>query len=751
MLAGIFVAGARGPARAQDPGPGDVVTAIRVEGNQRIEDATVISYMKVVVGDRFDPARINDSLKSLFATGLFADVSFAREGGTLVVRVVENPIINRLAFEGNRRIKDDILTGEVQLKPRMVYTLTRVQTDVARIVEVYRRSGRFAATVEPKVIQLPQNRIDLVFEIDEGPLTGVRRIVFIGNENFSDATLREMIQTKQSRWWRFFSTADSYDPDRLSFDRELLRRFYLKEGFADFRVNSAIAELTPDRSSFFVTFTVDEGERYRFGKIDLVNELPGLDIETIRDHVTTEEGEWYNAEAIEEVIEDLTERIGTRGFAFVDIQPEVVRRREDLAIDVTYRVTEGARLYVQRIEITGNVRTLDRIVRRNVRLAEGDAFNTARIRRSRTLIQNLGFFSRVDINSRPGDGPDQTIIIIDVEEQSTGEMTFGGGFSSTAGPTGSIGIRERNLLGRGQDLGLQFVISQVTQDIDLSFTEPYFLNRDFAAGFDVFNRKREFQNSAFTREELGFALRGAYPLSEYLSQSLRYTLAKQEIVPEPDAAVSIKEQAGTDVISRIDQALLYDLRDSIIDPTEGYFGRWSAALAGLGGDKNYLSQTVSGGYYYTFWDNWTASTIAEVGYIFPIRTGGDIEIADRFFLGGNSFRGFAPAGVGPRDVSNDSSLGGNVLYKGTMELAFPIGLPNELGVKGRIFSIAGSLTDIDTVNLNAVDTGLVRVSVGFGVSWASPFGPVRIDLATAVRKEDFDDTEVVSFGFGSFF
>jgi outer membrane protein insertion porin family len=612
VLAGICVAGARGPARAQDTETGEVIAAIRVEGNQRIEDATVISYMKVVAGDRFDPARINDSLKSLFATGLFADVTFAREGGTLVVRVVENPIINRLAFEGNRRIKDDILNGEVQLKPRTVYTRTRVQTDVARILEVYRRSGRFAATVEPKVIQLPQNRVDLVFEINEGPLTGVRRIVFIGNENFSDSTLREVIQTKQSRWWRFFSSTDSYDPDRLSFDRELLRRFYLKGGFADFRVNSAIAELTPDRSSFFVTFTVDEGERYRYGKVDLVNELPGLDIETVRDQVSTDEGDWYNAEEIEEVIEDLTERTGTQGFAFVDVEPEVVRRREDLAIDVTYRIGEGERVYVQRIDITGKVRNLDRVVRRNVRLAEGDAFNTARIRRSRTLIQNLGFFSRVDINSRPGDGPDQTIITVDVEEQSTGEVTFGGGFSSTEGATGSIGIRERNLLGRGQDLQLQFLISQVTQDIDLSFTEPYFLNRDFAAGFDVFKREREFQNSAFTRDDLGFSLRGAYPLSEYLAQSLTYTLAKQEILPEPNASSSIQEQAGTDVISRINQALLYDRRDNITDPTEGYFGRWGAALAGLGGDKNYLSQTLSAGYYYTFWDNWTASGIGEV-------------------------------------------------------------------------------------------------------------------------------------------
>lgn len=738
-------------AQAQETGVSDVITEIRVDGNQRIEDATVISYMKTVVGDRFEAGRINDSLKSLFETGLFADVNLTREGGTLVVSVVENPIINRLAFEGNKRIEDDVLQGEVQLRPRTVYTRTRVQTDVARILELYRRSGRFAATVEPKVIQLEQNRVDLVFEVNEGPLTGVQRIVFIGNENFSDSTLREAIQTRQTRWWRFFSTSDSYDPDRLSFDRELLRRFYQKEGFADFRVISAVAELTPDRSAFFITFTVEEGDRYRFGTIDMVNELPEFDMETVEGQVTTDEGDWYNAEEVEENIQDLTDEIGSQGFAFVDIEPQIVRRREEKAIDVTYRITEGDRIYVQRIDITGNVRTLDRVIRRNIRLAEGDAFNSARLRRSQTVIQNLGFFSRVDINDQPGDAPDQVIVNVDVEEQSTGEVTFGGGFSTTDGPTGSVGIRERNLLGRGQDLSLQFIISAVTQDLDLAFTEPYFLNRDFAAGFDVFRREREFQNSSFDSRDLGLSLRGAYPLSEYLSQSVRYTISQEEILPSSDAPQSIIDQEGEVLISRVDQTLLYDRRNNITQPTDGYFGSYSLAFAGLGGDKKFVSQTLGAGYYYSFWDDWTVSSLGEAGYIFSFDDDDPILISDRFFLGGNSFRGFAVGGLGPRDTVADTALGGELLYKGTLELAFPIGLPNELGVKGRIFSIAGTLRRIDTTNAAAVDTGSVRVSVGVGVSWASPFGPVRLDLAKAVRKEGFDETEILSFGFGSFF
>ena len=738
------------PAGAQDDGIGDVITAIRIEGNQRIENATIISYMKVVVGDRYDNQRINESLKSLFATELFADVSLARDGGTLVVRVVENPIINRLAFEGNLRLGDEVLQGEVRLQPRTVYTKTRLQSDVARLSEIYRRSGRFAATIEPKVIQQAQNRVDLVFEINEGPLTGVQRIVFIGNGNFSDSTLREVIQTKQSRWWRFFGSGDSYDPDRLSFDRDLLRRFYFKEGFADFRVTGAVAELAPDRSSFFITFTVDEGARYRFGDVTLANELPGFDPATIAGDVGTEPGDWYDAEEVEDTIADLTELIGAQGFAFVDIQPEVVRRREDLAIDVVYRIREGERVYVQRIDITGNVRTLDRIIRRNVRLAEGDAFNSARIRRSRTLIQNLGFFSRVEINNRPGDAPDQTVVTVDVEEQSTGEISFGGGFSSTEGPTGEIGIRERNLLGRGQDLGVRFRVSGVAQQLDLSFTEPYFLNREFAAGFDIFRSESEFQNSAFSEHNLGFALRGGYPLSEYLSQTVRYTLAEQEIVPGSGASAVVLEAAGTSLISRIDQSLLYDRRNRIVDPTDGYYGVLATSLAGLGGSKHFISQSVGGGYYYSFWDDMTASTQAELAFIFPT-SGGKIDVGDRFYLGGTSFRGFAPAGIGPRDLATDNAVGGNLLYKGTLELAFPIGLPNELGIRGRVFTIAGSLSDADTNLFSVSDTGSVRMSLGVGVSWASPFGPVRIDLATAVLKEKFDETEILSFGFGSIF
>ncbi|MFQ5954043.1 MAG: outer membrane protein assembly factor BamA, partial [Kiloniellales bacterium] len=436
------------PALAQLSG--DIVEEIRVDGNQRIEAETVRSYMAVKVGDQFDPQKVNQSLKDLFATGLFADVTLRREGTVLVVHVVENPIINRLAFEGNTRITDETLEQEVQLRPRQVYTRTKIQNDVKRILEVYRRSGRFAATVEPKVIQLPQNRVDLAFEIDEGPVTGVSRINFIGNDNFSDSKLRSVIQTKETRWWRIFSTEDNYDPDRLTFDRELLRRFYLSEGYADFRVVSAVAELTPDRRDFFITFTVEEGERYKFGKVEIVSQFEDLDLEALQREIKTFEGDDYNADLVEESIDNLTDAVGDLGFAFVDIQPLIDRDRENRVIDLTYEIQEGPRVFVERIDIIGNFRTLDEVIRREFLLVEGDAFSTAKLRRSRQRINNLGFFSKVELTTIPGSAPDKTIIQVEVEEQSTGELSIGAGFSTEDGPLGDISIRERNLLGKGQ-------------------------------------------------------------------------------------------------------------------------------------------------------------------------------------------------------------------------------------------------------------------------------------------------------------
>jgi outer membrane protein insertion porin family len=752
---------------------GDRIANIRIEGIQRIEPETVRSYLLLQPGDAWDAERVDRSLKALFATGLFADVKLTRQGNTLVVSVVENPIINRIAFEGNSKIADKDLNGEIQLRPRTVYTRTRVQNDVNRILQLYRRRGRFAATVEPKVIQLSENRVDLVFEINEGQSTGVRSINFVGNRNFSDSTLRGSIETKESRWYRFLSTSDTYDPDRLTYDRELLRKFYLSEGYADFRVISAVAELTPDRDGFVITFAVEEGERYRFGKIDVNIGLKDLPKDLVLPLLTVQTEDWYSADAVERSIAALTDALGNRGYAFVEIKPQVTRNRDERTIDIVFDVREGPQVYVERIDINGNVRTLDKVIRREFRLVEGDAFNTGRMQRSKERIQNLGFFKKVEVNNTQGSAPDRTVINVEVEEQSTGELSLGIGFSTSDGPLADISVRERNFLGRGQDLRIGTVLSLRSQQVDLSFTEPYFLDRNIAAGFDLFEVKTSPTTNFFSgvspvyqQFSYGGALRAGYQISENLRQTFKYTGRSDDITNvQSNASLFIQLQAGTHTTSSIGQVLLYDRRDNRLDPTAGYFASLGNDFAGVGFGVQYIRNKVNVGYYYPVAPEWVLSFTGEAGDIFGWG-GQKVLLQDRFFVGGDNLRGFEPAGIGPRDIVSGDALGGNKYYVGSVALTVPLGLPKELGITGRVFTDFGTLFSNDQKNLvltpaqlaanggiapQIADSAAVRASAGVGVSWKSPVGPVRLDVALPIHKESFDKTQVFHVSFGTRF
>ncbi|MGC2854300.1 outer membrane protein assembly factor BamA [Novispirillum sp. DQ9] len=744
--------GAFGGFGQQQPS-GNVVREIAVEGNQRIEPATVRAYMVLKEGDEFDPARIDSSLKSLFATGLFADVSIGRRGDVLVVRVVENPIINRIAFEGNKRIDDKVLESEVQLRARQVYTRAKVQEDVSRVLDVYRRSGRYAVTVEPKIIELEQNRVDLAFEINEGPPTYIRRINFVGNEKFSDGRLREEIASREERWYRFFSSVDTYDPDRLTFDRELLRRHYLRQGYSDFRVVSAVAELTSDRSGFYVTFTVDEGERYTFGDTDVQVALPDVDAESLRPLVTFQPGDWYNADEVENTVQAITDRLGEMGYAFVDVRPRVNRDRDNRTIGITFDVQEGPRVYVERIDITGNVRTLDRVVRREFRLVEGDAFNTAKLRRSQQRIRNLGFFEDVKVTNVPSEtAPDRTVVQVELQEKSTGELTFGVGWSSSIGALFDISMRERNLLGKGQDLRAKFTVAQRRQEVDLSFTEPYFLDRPLAAGVDLFHTRTDLQDeSSYDSRETGGALRLGYNYTDRLTQGLKYTVSRTSIENVPTtASQAIKDQAGETILSMFSQSLTYDRRDSTIDPREGYFGRVSTDLAGAGGDERFVRATVDGGQYFPITDDVTLALQASAGIVEGV--GKDVRFNRNYYLGGDNLRGFEFGGASPRDAATSDVLGGKWMAAGTVEVRFPLGLPEELGLTGKAFSDFGVIGEPDgTSKYNINTSSAPRASAGVGLVWVSPMGPVSIDLAQALLKEDWDETEFFRFNFGTRF
>jgi outer membrane protein insertion porin family len=738
--------------------PEGVVQSIEVRGNQRIEADTVRSYMLLQPGDTYDADRQDRSLKSLYATGLFRDVRISREAGKVIVQVAENPLVNRVAYEGNRKLSDANLNAEVQLRQRSVFTTQQVQADRQRILDAYARRGRFATSVEPKIVELDQNRVDVIFEVHEGDAALVARINFVGNEHFSDSKLREIVATREQAWYRFFSSSDQFDPDRLAFDRELLRRYYLRAGYADVQITNATAELASDRSGFFLTYTIDEGPRYRVGKVDIASNIRNLEAASMQPIAAREleTGDWYDGDAVERVTTALQDSANLRGFPFVEVQPRVTRDREARRVDLAFDVNEAPRIYIERIDINGNSRTEDRVIRREFRVAEGDAFNAAQIRRSRDRLRNLGYFADVQVSSSPGSAPDRSVLNTAVTERPTGEVSLGGGYSTDAGFLVDAGIRERNLLGTGIDTRIGGTLAQRRSQADLSFTDPYFLDRNLAVGADIFYIQRNLLSIASYQERReGFALRMGYAFNERLRQVWTYTLSNRTVYNiSPTASQYITEQKGTTLLSQVGQTMSYDWRDSLIDPHKGGLIRLGTDFAGLGGDVAYLRTRVDAVYHIPleayFGDpDYVLSFTGGVGYLHDLFGKRD-RIVDRFFLGGENLRGFRIAGVGPRDTSTSDSLGGRFLWTQSTELRYPLPLPAELGLVGRAFVDVGALSQ-SAKGTNVADTTSPRVGAGVGISWRSPFGLINIDLAQAVVKQRYDQTQIFRFGFGTRF
>ncbi len=780
VFAGVAFAAtapAQAPASATQPVPAQQqpqqpqaqpILRIQVEGNQRVEADTILSYLLVRPGELPDPRLINLSIQTLYGTNLFSDVRIAIDGTLMVVFVQENPIINRVILEGNRAVGDERITDEIELQPRAIFTRSRVQSDVQRILQVYRQSGRFAAQVTPQIVELPQNRVDLVFEISEGPVTGVRRIAFIGNESYADRRLRGEIVTTEARWWRFFSSNDNYDPDRIEFDREQLRTFYNDRGFADFRTTSVVAELTPDQQAFYVTFNIDEGERYDFGEIEIETGISDLNIEFLEAAVPTQSGDLYVGSLIEESVDTLTFAAGAAGYAFVDINPQVRVNRETQTVDITYVINESPRVYLERIDIVGNTRTLDRVIRRELDIVEGDAFNQALLDVSRARVGRLGFFEDVTVEPFQGSAPDRARVQVAVVEQPTGELAFGAGFSSTDAFLVDFSISERNLRGRGQFLRLRVSASSRRQQIDIRFTEPRFLDRNLAAGFDLFQVRSDFSREAsFETESTGFSLRAGFPLTRAVQAGISYTLRNDEVRTFGGVSSSIERAQGSRVTSLMGYSLSWNRVDDPREPSNGFRVSFNQDFAGIGGDVRYVRSELQGGIYRSvFRNDIVLSLTGETGYLFS--WGGDTaRINDRFFRGGNSFRGFETAGIGPRvvqrrepDEDGDAfisrdALGGNFYAISALELAFPLGLPEQYGIRGSLFTEVGTLgllpsedqlDDDGTENaVFTVDDLSPRASAGLSVFWDSPFGPVRFDFAHAFVKEDYDRARFFRF------
>ena len=761
----LYVGGVALPAAAEaQSGP---IREIRVVGNRRVEPETVRSYLQFSVGDAYDPDKVDRSLRALFGTGLFADVRIDREGNAAVVTVVENPVINQVAFEGNSEVDTATLSTEVQLKPRAVFTRARAQADVQRILDVYRRQGRFAASVEPKIIELEQNRVNLVFEIAEGGATKVKGINFIGNRAFSDSQLRDIVSTTQSGWFDFLKGTNVYDPDRLGLDRELLRQYYLKNGYADARVVSANAELDRDGSGFFITFAIEEGELYRFGDVRIESSLAAIQPERLRGEVLTHAGDLYNGSDIDKSVEKLTLSVAEQGFAFARVRPRATPDLASRTIALVYTIDEGPRIYIERINVIGNVRTKDFVIRREFRLAEGDAYNPMLVDRAKKRLTALGLFKAVEVKRRPGSAQDRVALDVEVTEQSTGELSFGAGYSTSEGVIGDISITERNLLGNGQFLRLKLAGSLERYQIDLSFTEPRFLDRNLSAGFDLFHKETDqTSQSGFRSRKSGGSLRLGVPLAENLWMQTSYTLSRDEIFDVQDnSSLAIRDACGDNVTiapnpaacrdssywtSALGTSLTYDKRNHPRNPTSGYYLQLASDFAGLGGDVNYVRVQGEGRAYYPITEKITFVGRAIAGHI-EGWGGEDVKILDLFFKGGETVRGFERAGIGPRDLTTGDALGGQTFWAATAEVRFPFPfIPDDLGMSGAVFADAGSVFGNKRAEkiagINLADDATVRSSVGASILWNSPVGPLRLDYAIPLTKESYDEEQRFRFG-----
>ena len=791
---------------------------IAVEGNRRVEAETIRSYFRLNPGEHLDSYKIDQALKALYATGLFQDVRINQSGGRLTVVVVENPVINRVAFEGNAKIKDDQIANEVQSKARGTLSRPTVQADVQRIVEIYRRNGRFDVQVAPKIIELPNNRVDLVFEIKEGEKTGVRKIIFVGNKAYRDQRLLDEIKTNETSWFwimAFFQTADIYDPDRIEADRDLIRRFYLKHGYADARVVSAVSVYDPAKKGFVVTFTLDEGPRYRFGKVDIQSNVPALEPRSLFGRLRAGAGDVYNAEAVEKSVENLSIETARRGYPFAVVRPRGDRDQSNHRINVTFTVEDGPRVYIERINIVGNTRTRDFVIRREFDLGEGDAYNRALIDRAERRLKNLNYFKTVKITNEPGSAPDRVVLNVQVEEIPTGEFSISGGYSTASGWMAELSVAERNLLGQGQYARFALQYGQYARGFELSFAEPFLLGNRLAVGFDLYAKQTLATNYiSYDSQTMGIGTRAGFALSEELSFQARYNIYSQKItlpfafndcIFSPNASVNggpgvsptteavrqgllspppavpvidggncyangesslavRKELAqGAVLVSMLGYTVAYNTLDNNKNPTSGLYAEFKQDFAGIGGDVNFIRSVVDTRTYYEMFSDVVAVLHLQGGHVAGW-SGNELRMLDHFQMGPNLVRGFAPSGIGPRDLTvgtTQDALGGSMFWGASVEAQAPFYfLPKDAGLKGAVFADAGSLwnyqgptsfpTTGETLTLGVNDSA-IRASVGVGLIWNSPFGPLRFDYSFPIMKQGFDRIQQFRFGGGTKF
>lgn len=729
--------------------------SVQISGTKRIENSTVMNYLGLKTGEEVGQAELDKASKTLFATGLFSDVQVSMNDGVANIQVVENPIVHEVYFDGNKALDDDALKTEVLLKPRDVYTKRKLQRDAERLMEVYKRHGRFAAKIEPKIIKQDQNRVDVVFEIQEGKKATVQKIVFEGNQAFSDSELQDKMMTQEKAWYRFLSSTDTYDPDRFNYDQELVRRYYLKHGYLDFKIERAMAELTQDKEGFILTLYVNEGKKYTISDIEIQNHLPEYQSKKdLKDLIDLEKGAVVDVDEINASVDKMTDFLIDSGYAFANVVPDIVRDEKTGTAKLIFRISEGDKVFVHRINIKGNSRTKDKVVRREFKIKEGDAFNASKLRRSKQNVSDLDYFSNVDLKTAPvPTNPSLIDVDMSLQEKSTGAFNVGIGWSSYDGLMFETGIQERNILGTGNIANLNVMLSQKETQYTIGLTDPYFMDYNLTAGIDLFHTTRDnSDSSSYDYKTTGGVLRFGWNYTDSLRHVARYTLRQDNITNvDNDAALSIKKQEGKNVVSMIGQELIYDKRDSRLNPTTGYYTSLGADVAGLGGDSKFYRINFTGIRYFSVAEDVVFSLRTDGGRIWGYG-GKDVRINDLYFLGDASLRGFEYGGVGARDIQSQDALGGNWYTTASAELTFPTGLPKEMGIKGKLFTDAGYISKPDDFNSETMEySNKIRVGVGTGVQWSSPMGVINLDFTYPLVKTKFDKTRVFRLNFGKGF
>ncbi|MDE8342274.1 MAG: outer membrane protein assembly factor BamA [Acidocella sp.] len=738
------------------------VAGITVTGNARIEPETIQSYMVIQPGDQFSSDKINNSVKTLYATGLFKNVSITRKGNYLVVAVVENPTVDQVYFVGNKTVTDKDAAAAIGLKPRSVFTVAAAEADRRVLLNLYAKKGYYGATVTPNIIKLPDNRVNVVFQCADGTETLISRITFIGNDHFSQGKLREVVSSRQEAWFRFLSSSDQYDSDRVQYDEDLLRQFYLHNGYADFQANSANAELAPDRKSFYLTFNISEGPRYRIGSLTVVSSIRNLSGDKLRGLVPESVGDWFDGTALQEGIAAVSKRAQDMGYAFAQVNPVVKTDPAKKTMSITLNVIEGPKVYIQRIDVIGNTRTEDKVIRRELTLAEGDGYNQTKVDTSQTNLKNLGFFKDEKITTTPGSTPQQVILDTKVTEQATGQFSLGGGYSTSLGALVNAGLSQNNFLGTGVNASINALLAQRGTQINLGVTNPYFLDRNLIAGFDIFRTVTDSYTASaaafnYSESNLGADVRLGYRFNAHVRQSFTYSLSERNLYAVPSGSSQyVIQEKGVSSLSQISQTLTFDYLDDDLSPTSGPLVTLTTDFAGFGGSAKYVRVTPSISYYIPLErvfgsKQWVLKLSAGAGYLLPIMNYQD-RIVDRFFLGGDSLRGFADGGVGPHDVTTGDSLGGKYMYTQSTELHFPLPVSQDLGLEGFVFVDVGSLSGVKPLaGLPVYNSAAPRVGAGVGVSFNTPFGLINLSLAEPVLKQKADQVQQFRVSFGTRF